>query len=305
MYDRVKFEFNLPSTARQYLEELNEEYPRKSLPGYPSYTNNEIKCECVVMPRMVYDIWPYFVPHYPLYSNILYPAVSTVVEGYNSINASSWFLNSFNSTSSAPVYYRSVKSKPAVVDAESINKSIIGSMLTPDQLDEKIRQQIYNHRHLLKSSSKSREVSQERSSSREMTSNNCCCCQRSYCGSRSATPQCQREKEESEKCLNKYHEEYVRKIQDLYDSAKNECNCSCSSLRRSKSVTFSDDCSRSCCHSDYESQNEEEYEKHKRDNSKSINTEVSFSKKENKSKSKKVTNSSKWVPSRRHWRCYF
>lgn len=35
MYDRIKFELNMPSKARKYLEENILDYPYKSLPGYP------------------------------------------------------------------------------------------------------------------------------------------------------------------------------------------------------------------------------------------------------------------------------
>jgi hypothetical protein len=79
MYDRIQFELNLPSTARAYLEEYNDDYPNNSLPGYPCHGSNSSvnkSVESVIMPRMVYDIWPYFVPFYPLYSNTLYPAIN-------------------------------------------------------------------------------------------------------------------------------------------------------------------------------------------------------------------------------------
>lgn len=309
MYERIKFEFNLPSTARQYLEELNEEYPRKSLPGYPTQHNCvATSIECAVMPRMIYDIWPYYVPFYPLYSNILYPTVSTVIQA-PTVDTS--FISSFNSMSSAPVYHRSVRTRPAVVDAESVNKSIIGSVLTPDQLDEKIRLQIHNHRHLFKS----RENSFDKSYCHDQINSHCS--HSCYNNRREAPTQhyCnQRHFERSEETdnnhyENKYHEAYMKKMQNLYDSSKNECSCSCncSDLKRSKSVTFSDYNSSHCesCASDYESDYDYNSNENSFNQSKSINTDISFSKKEKgKKSSKKDLNKSKWVPSRRHWRCY-
>ena len=66
----------------------------------------------VVMPRMVYDIWPYFVPFYPLYSNVLYPLVNnipTVTTG----NATSF---SSGTTALTPTYYRPIRTNPASVN---------------------------------------------------------------------------------------------------------------------------------------------------------------------------------------------
>lgn len=231
MFERIKFEFNLPSTARQYLEELNEEYPLKNLPGYPARANETPNLDYVIMPRMIYDIWPYFVPFYPLYSNLIYPTLP----GY-SVETTS-FLSTMPSTT--PVYYRSVRSNPAVVDAESINKTIIGSQLTPDQLDEKIRLQIQNNKHLLRSNS----PKLERSSS--------CCCNRPV-----TPPVCLDEEQIKEKS-NKYYEEYLEKIKKLYDDVRNEHRCN----NRSRSVTF-------MCHSDDDEPKE----------NKSVNTEISFNK---------------------------
>jgi len=83
MYDRLKFEINLPLTARKYLEEFVDDYPVNSLPGYPK-ANMKMDMDSVVMPRMVYDIWPYFVPFYPMYTNILYPATcNPILHGTN------------------------------------------------------------------------------------------------------------------------------------------------------------------------------------------------------------------------------
>lgn len=231
MFERIKFEFNLPSTARQYLEEFNEEYPLKSLPGYPVKANQAPGQDYVIMPRMIYDIWPYFVPFYPLYSNLIYPTLT----GCNVETTS--FLSTMPTT--APVYYRSIKSNPAVVDAESINKSIIGSQLTPDQLDEKIRLQIQNNRHLLRSDSP--EIEQNKN----------------FCHKHAIQHHFGHEDHIKEQS-NKYYEEYLEKIKKLYDDARNE-HRSCS---RSKSVSFI-----------YQSGDERDWKENK-----SVNTEISFNK---------------------------
>jgi len=65
----------------------------------------------VVMPRMVYDIWPYFVPFYPLYSNILYPVVNNIQAVTNGSSAS--FPS--GATALTPTYYRPIRTNPASV----------------------------------------------------------------------------------------------------------------------------------------------------------------------------------------------
>ena len=149
MHDRIKFELNLPSTARQYLDEFNEDYPNNSLPGYP--TNQTLTTlESVVMPRMVYDIWPYYVPFYPLYSNILYPALNQCPSDQQQLKVLNETLNSLpNATSMTPNYFRQIKSNPASVNADCMNRSIVGSSLTPCELDKKIQQQIHHNQHLI------------------------------------------------------------------------------------------------------------------------------------------------------------
>lgn len=231
MFERIKFELNLPSTARQYLEEFNEEYPLKNLPGYPLKVNGSPSQDHVIMPRMIYDIWPYFVPFYPLYSNLIYPTLAGSAETTS-------FLSTMPTT--APVYYRSIKSNPAVVDAESMNKSIIGSRLTPGQLDEKIRLQIRNNRHLLRSNSPEIE-----------RCNNLC--------QKSVSPHHFHSEEHIKEQSNKYYEEYLEKIKKLYDDARIKHR----SGSLSNSVSF-------MCQSDDERDWKE---------NKSVNTEISFNKK--------------------------
>ena len=318
MFERIKFEFNLPSTARKYLEEYNDDYPNNSLPGYPTTnsSNPNKKCEDVVMPRMVYDIWPYFVPFYPLYSNILYPAANTIQA--ESCSTSFKFPNGANAMT--PTYYRQIRSNPASVNAETINKSVVGTLLTPDELDVKIRKQIHNNRHLIDPNPYEVNNCQPQASK---TSVMCSCnsnkSQNSFrlnqiensCESSSCN--------ESHECddNNKHYKNYLKLIQGLYDSCKQDninsknqpqkkC-CSCSqnltnsntSFNRSKSVTFSD--SHSSMH-DYDGCSYDEevlHDPYKR--TQSSNTDVTF----NKNKKEKSSNltQSKFI-SRRHWNCF-
>ncbi len=166
VYEKIKFELNLPSTARQYLDESN-------LPGYPetvTYNHKMIHAtiESVVMPRLIYDIWPYYVPHCPLYSNVIFPYQNRTTK-INSLDMNSLIQNSLPQTN-LPVYHRQIKSKEPVVDAQAVNQSIIGSLLTPNELNRRINQQIDQHRSLLNnhdSRSCSRSRSRSRSKSRE------------------------------------------------------------------------------------------------------------------------------------------
>ena len=206
VYDRIKFEFNLPSTARKYLEDYNDEYPHKSLPGCPSlkslkqHSGGGSSESCVVMPRMIYDIWPYYVPFYPLYSNILYSASSSSSSSSSTLSDSNSkaLLNEHNASlpqtfslsmsngvsgqTQTAVYGRQIKAKPAVVSADCVNRSVIGSYLTAEQLDAKIRLQIQNHRHLLDKGHHSRS----RSRTRKSSSPHSCCSSRN--SSRSCSP---------------------------------------------------------------------------------------------------------------------
>ena len=50
------------------------------------HTMLALASDTVVMPRMVYDIWPYFVPFYPLYSNIFYPTLNAATVQLNTLN---------------------------------------------------------------------------------------------------------------------------------------------------------------------------------------------------------------------------
>lgn len=148
MHDRIKFELQLPGAARKYLEDYNDDYPNSSLPGYPTNESCIPACESVVMPRMVYDIWPYFVPFYPLYSNILYPTLNNTASVQ--MNSLTEVMNTMPSTAPmTPNYYRQIRSNPAAVNADCLNRSVVGTTLTPCELDKKIQEQIFKNQHLI------------------------------------------------------------------------------------------------------------------------------------------------------------
>jgi hypothetical protein len=333
MYERIKFELNLPSTARKYLEEANEDYPYKSLTGYPNLSLNSVRIESVVMPQLIYDTWPYFVPYYPLYKNILYPA-STL------LNVAP--IQSLLSSTYQPVYGRQIRSKPPAVNSDAMNNSVIGSTLTTEELDAKIRQQVNEHKHLLEnrycSASKSRENSpKEDSNSNERSSN----CSNNHHNHHSHNHY--REKhnqdytkhhahqhhhdhnnnqnhnhhhnhtqnsEESAELSNrnddhkhKYYELYKRLIQELYDDCKNESR---TSFTRSKSVTFDDSLlnrssSRTNCRCQCASSNQDDMTT----KSLSFSREISGQKrKDNKSNKQNLIQSKLINRSNRHWRCF-
>ena len=307
MFERVKFELNLPSNARKYLEEYSDDFPNKSLvPSYPALTKtNERGIESVVMPRMVYDIWPYFVPFYPIYSKLLYPAINLAP-----------YTTEFNfqmptSMSLAPTYFRQIRCNQPTVNAECVNKSVIGSVLSPCELDEKIQQQIKKHEHLLRRSIKSRESSPEcctgchcskitqPSKSHQHHHHNHQQQQQNYHHQSDFSHSNNNETYNSDE--NKYYQFYQKMIQDLYESARMSDNAS---TRRSKSVTF---CEKACCHPTVENKDHlDEYEvvccKEKEFHKTiSTNTDVSFGKSQAKPKKPTVFSKS---PSRRHWKCY-
>ncbi len=147
VHDRLSFELNLPSTARKYLEEFVDDYPLNSLPGYPT-ANLTMATDSVVMPRMVYDIWPYFVPFYPLYANILYPAINQqIVPTALPTSISSLVPNTTGPL--VPNYFRQIRSNLAAVNADCLNRAVVGTLMSPEELDRKIRAQIHVNRHLI------------------------------------------------------------------------------------------------------------------------------------------------------------
>lgn len=241
MHDRIKFELNLPSTARKYLEEYNDDYPNKSLPGYPiNFVQNPT--ECVVMPRMVYDIWPYFVPFYPLYSNIMYPAINSSAANISKISTP----NNMNMNTMTPNYYRQIRSNPASVNADCLNRSVVGTTLTPEELNLRIQDQIYRNRHLIL-------PKQDHCIQKHITPvpNRC----KSSCGLTRNSKHIDDHLETSHSPINPYESceqnpDHYKKYQDLIQKLYNEsrggvketcCQGTCNEMKRAKSVTFCPD----------------------------------------------------------------
>jgi hypothetical protein len=247
MYERVRFEFNLPSTARQYLEETAENYPAKSLPGYPNFQPKGENA-AALMPRLIYDIWPFYVPDYTL---------TSLVGGTTNTRVS------VQQQPATTTYHRQLKLKHSNVDAESMNRSVIDSMLTPDELDRKIREQIYNNRHLLEMRPASAlgpattttttvhhvHHKSPRSPSRETHSvESCHCnCGRSRTGGLGESVkivhdghQQHHSSESDNRFTNKFYEAYRNNIQELYHDCAHSRSHSPANMLRSKSVTFID-----------------------------------------------------------------
>jgi hypothetical protein len=164
MFERIRFEINLPTTSRRYLEELNDNYPCDSLPGYP--TNQGHKIDCVVMPRMIYDIWPYFTPFYPQYMQQQDLSITTPMAPV--VTTQSYTINSPLVMNSNPFNNRQIQKMSAAVEAATMNSShVIGTNLTTLQLDEKIKQQIFSNQHLLDLS--------DCNCNKSFNCNSCCC----------------------------------------------------------------------------------------------------------------------------------
>ena len=327
MFERIKFELNLPSNARKYLEDYNDTFPQQSLPGYPVVSKvNDKSSQSLVMPRMVYDMWPYFVPFYPIYSKLLYPARNALPEFKNGIKANSLEF-SLPSTTATPSYFRQIRTNRPIVNADCVNQLVIGSNLTPNELDAKIRQQIQKHEHLLKASKKNRNPSPKET---------CAACNCSAClpkqlpppkpthnphdfhnhhhHNHHAVPDPENpinsqisQKSHSDHQDNKHYEFYRRMVQDLYDTCREEHFNSRSTekkndTRRSKSVTFCHSQSDDHCHCESDSDHEVLiYDKEFR-KSTSTNTDVSFAKSERKKPRDQINNSK--LPFHRHWKCF-
>lgn len=256
MHDRIKFELNLPTTARKYLEEFNDDYPKNSLPGYPTTQSTTI-LEDVVMPRMVYDIWPYFVPFYPLYQNILYPGIN---------NARAQLTNLASGPGAglgtiAPNYFRQIRSNAAVVNADCLNRSVVGTTLTPKELDMKIRNQIQLNRHMIAPP----QCLSKRCASPIASPQNRCqsSCSLSTPPSTCSSPPSPPTYCSSDSCHdndNPHYNKYQHLIQNLYkECEKPDTHSKCSQadeMKRAKSVTFcrdsrkgieNEDCEEKCC----------------------------------------------------------
>lgn len=145
-YDKIKYELNLPPTLRQYLTNYNEGDPSKNLPEVPP--KQACHQNSILMPRLIYDLWPYFVPYCPLYTNVLHPtSLATQLHGfqYSALTASSMY----NSGGLIPNFYRQCRSKDPAVDAYAVNRSVVGAKITPEHLYAQVNNQINQHRHLL------------------------------------------------------------------------------------------------------------------------------------------------------------
>jgi len=179
MYERIKFEYNLPHGARKYLEDHVDDYPLKSLPGYPAtpLMNTKDAPECVIMPKMIYDIWPYYVPYFPQYNNLLYPTMAAPTRNFvpsvmPALNINEFQMPIGNNLVTAPqMYFRPLRANGASVNADDINRIVPGTLMTATQLDEKIKEQIAQHRHLLEHPCRHRSTS--RCSGHRRSSSNC------------------------------------------------------------------------------------------------------------------------------------
>ena len=114
-YERIKFELTIPPTARQFLQAHSVAYPAKLLPGYP-------------MPELV-------------------PTTSQ--------NGPFFMMNQQPQPTITPVVLIPQQSAPASVDSYEVNNLIMSSqqkpqsLMTSDQLNRKVDQQIKQHWFLL------------------------------------------------------------------------------------------------------------------------------------------------------------
>lgn len=114
-YERIKFELAIPPTARQFLQAHSVAYPAKLLPGYPMPTPP---------PAVSSDTWPFFCPN-PQQQNL-----SSMVLIPN-------------------------QTAPATVDSYQVNNLIMASqqqpqsLMTSDELNRRVDQQIKQHCFLL------------------------------------------------------------------------------------------------------------------------------------------------------------
>jgi hypothetical protein len=322
MYERIKFELNLPSISRKYLEETTEDYGNKVTHQANLKTNS---WESVIMPRLVYDIWPYYVPFYPLYSNLLYPknllANSILRQPIDTTPIR------MNPTMSEPVYYRQIKLNKPAVEAQTVNKDLFDSnYISVEKLEEKIQKQIEKHQHLLsKSENFANGVQSNKSSSNfDHKSNenlNRSRSNKTIIHSHSPHESCDEikniyknsgkyseiEDEENEEIKsNKHYQFYKKLIKELYNDMNND---DYSKLSRSKSVTFSDESTHrhSSCYDNPDwtpySNHHHNHHYHDNKNHHDEETDVKFAKKLN-NKNRVVSSSKLFIPSRRHWRCF-
>lgn len=187
-----------------------------------------------MMPRLVYATWPFFVPHYPAYSET---TTTTTTTQPKTVVASS------------------------KVEADCVAKKEIllanGKKLSSEELDRKIREQIEMNRHLL-------VELKEKTQAHEAAKIVHCTCEHCHHHEprrrRSVSPRsttvrhCSGEnigeelRSENPHC-NKYYEAYRQQMHDLYHQCEaRERDAApetwCHNHKRSKSVSF--------CHSDDE-----------------------------------------------------
>lgn len=302
-----------------------DDYPMQSLPGYPStpLLNTKDAPNCVIMPKMIYDIWPYYVPYFPQYNNLLYPSTfpaattSPFVPTVSAVNVNEYPMPMCNNLVTAPqMYFRPLRANEASVNAEEVNKIVPGTLMTATQLDEKIKEQIERHSHLLERGCRQRSSSRccrsasrcsehRRSCSREANGDansmvKSACCKIDYLVSE-VDSQIDRTKKEASEILHnlsnsiegemrkqeylncthsncksdetrKYEYLYRNLINELYDEPKRSISYT---EHRPRTVKFEDEvsdaCSCCCAHDDYQSEVLSQA-----DNSKSVNTDLSF-----------------------------
>jgi hypothetical protein len=114
-YERIKFELTLPPSARQFLQKHSVAYPAKLLPGYPMPE----------LPPATSDNWPFFISNQQPQPTI------------------------------TPVVLVPHQRAPASVDSYEVNNLIMSSqqkpqsLMTSDELNRKVDQQIKQHWFLL------------------------------------------------------------------------------------------------------------------------------------------------------------
>ena len=149
-FDRLKFELNLPSNARQYVETLNTDYPLKSLPGYPAQPVNPF---ALSMPRLAYATWPFYVPYNPAYSVTTLPTTTVIAPKETNT--------------------REVRVNQPNVDANTVSRELVitdRQEIKTDDLSRKIKEQIKLNEHLLN------ELEEKKCRARSKSAERSCSC---------------------------------------------------------------------------------------------------------------------------------
>ena len=127
----------MPPSARKYLSEKNAGYPSRSLPGYPDQATSSK--ELVIQnsnSTLAHSAWSSLASA----SSSLPPTLLPYPMPTNEL------LNSNQRTS---LCSRQIKTNPASVDAETVNKNVSGTRMTSEELDKRIKQQIEENIHYL------------------------------------------------------------------------------------------------------------------------------------------------------------